>query len=136
LGSGHLSYYALDSNGRAEKKLLKSFARTHFVLMLSWVSAARVVNPEGLNVMDSSEMQAEEKVTQANTQAGTQVVTEAGQEADTKESVVTKPNITQQDDGSTIHAQAKQTRVSKTRGDNTTNDKFLDTLKEDSDKRV
>jgi hypothetical protein len=35
LGSGQMSYYALDPSGRAEKRLPKAFPHTHFDLMLS-----------------------------------------------------------------------------------------------------
>jgi hypothetical protein len=93
LGSGQLSYYALDPSGRAEKRLPKAFPHTHFDLMLSWVPAARAVDPEGINIMDSSQIEAEAEVTENISSQDAQ-----GAEA----------NITLDDNGSTIRTQARK----------------------------
>jgi hypothetical protein len=93
LGSGQLSYYALDPSGRAEKRLPKAFPHTHFDLMLSWVPAARAVDPEGINIMDSSQIEAEAEVTENISSQDAQ-----GAEA----------NITLDDNGSTIRTQGRK----------------------------
>jgi hypothetical protein len=103
--------------------------------MLSWVSAARAVDPEainimdpaaravdpeGINIMDTNEMEAEAKVTENISSQDAQ-----GAEA----------NITLDNNGSTIWTQARKQKQNRTRGDENAaiKDRLFDFLKEDSE---